>query len=249
MLARRLLIPLSLAALLAPAFAAAQSRIEPADPIEFERVSLRQTVDSCMFDETRVRVSFDGSTIVVVEPQNACLLPGPPEVVDIQLGAFPVGEYRVEVRHADDQPAVERLTLSVQGVVYPAVFPPPPHPIANYTGLWWTDTESGWGLSLHQGALHQLFGALYVYGTGGTPEWYTLQSGEWKTSTRWEGTVVSSSGPPWVSSSFNAALVTHRDVGDVVLDFTMVPGAEGRASLSLTVNGTTITKRISKIRL
>jgi hypothetical protein len=240
---------LSLASLVAPAFAAAQSRVEPADSIEFERVSLRQTVDSCTFDETRVRVSFDGRTIVVVEPQNACLLPGTPEVVDVQLGAFPAGEYRVEVRHGEDQPAVERLDLVVQGIVYPAVFPPPPHPIANYTGLWWTETESGWGLSLHQGALHQLFGALYVYGTGGTPEWYTLQSGEWKTSTRWEGTVVSSSGPPWVSSSFDAALVTHRDVGDVVLDFTMVPGAEGRASLSLTVGGTTITKRISRIRL
>lgn len=248
MSAMRFLIPLSLLSI-APGVALAQSRIEPPDPIEFERVSLRRTVDSCAFDETRVHVSFDGRTIVVVAPQNACLLPGTPEVVDIQLGAFPAGEYRVEVRHADEQPAVERLDLAVQGVAYPAVFPPLPHPIANYTGLWWTDTEAGWGLSLHQGALHELFGALYVYGSGGVPEWYTLQSGEWKTSTRWEGSVVRSSGPPWVSSSFNPAHVAHRDVGDVVLDFTMVPGGEGRAALSLTLGGTTITKKISKIRL
>ena len=88
MLASRLMMPLSLLSLALPGVALAQSRIEPPDPIEFERVSLRQTVDSCMFDETRVRVSFDGRTIVVVEPQNACLLPGPPEVVDVQLGAF-----------------------------------------------------------------------------------------------------------------------------------------------------------------
>ena len=248
MFARRLLVPLFLLSVL-PGPVLAQSRIEPPDPIEFERVSLRQTVDSCTFDETRVRVSFDGRTIVVVEPQNACLLPGPPEVVDIQLGAFPVGRYQVEVRHAEDQPAVERVALEVQGVVYPAVFPPPPHPIANYTGLWWTSSESGWGLSLHQGALHQLFGALYVFGSGGSPEWYTLQSGEWKTSTRWEGSVLRSSGPPWVSSTFDAALVSHSDVGDVVLDFTMTPGREGRATFALTINGTTITKTITKIRL
>ncbi|HET9482649.1 MAG TPA: hypothetical protein VFO79_01725 [Xanthomonadales bacterium] len=248
MSAIRFLIPFVAASIL-PGVALAQSRIVPPDPVEFERVSLRQTVDSCAFDESRVRVSMEGNTIVVVQPQNQCLLPGPPEVVDVQLGAFPIGEYRVEVRLADDQPAIERVDLTVQGLVTIAVFPPPPHPIANYTGLWWTPNESGWGLSLHQGATHQLFGALFVFGASGTPEWYTLQSGQWETATRWVGTVLRSSGPPWVSGAFDESKVAHADVGDVVLDFKMLPGTEDRASFALTIDGTTITRSITRIRL
>lgn len=247
MLPRRLLIPLMAASAL-PGLALAQSRIVPPDPVEFERVSLRQTVDSCAFDESRVRVSMAGDTIVVVEPQNQCLLPGPPEVVDVQLGAFPIGEYRVEVRHAEDQPAVERIALTVQGLATIAVFPPPPHPIANYTGLWWDRSEAGWGLSLHQGRAYDLFGALFVYGASGAPEWYTLQSGQWQSSTRWAGDVLRSSGPPWVSATFDAALVAHADVGNVVLDFTMLPGSEDKARLSLTIAGTTVVKTIERIR-
>jgi len=221
----------------------------PADPVEFEHVHLRQTVDSCMFEESRVRVALEGRTIIVVQPPNQCLLPGPPEVVDVQLGAFPAGEYRVEVRLGENQPPVERIDFTVSGIVTIAIFPPPPRPIANYTGLWWTASESGWGLSLHQGRLFDLFGSLYVYGSGGAPEWYTLQSGRWESSTRWAGEVLRSSGPPWVSSTFNASLVSHADVGNVVLDFTMVPGREDRATFSLTIGGTSITKTITRIRL
>ena len=248
MVANRFLV-MAAACLAVPGVALAQSRIVPPEPVEFERISLRQTVDSCAFDETRVGVAFDGRTIVVIEPQNQCLLPGPPEVVDVQLGAYPAGEYRVEVRRAQEQPAVERIDFTVSGVVTIAIFPPPPRPIANYTGLWFDGREPGWGLSLHQGRLYELFGALFVYGANGAPEWYTLQSGRWQTSTRWVGEVLRSSGPPWVSSTFDARLVSHADVGNVVLDFTMLPGGEDRARLSLTIGGVPVTKTIERIRL
>jgi len=249
MFAGRIPVAAAAALLVLPGLACAQSRIVPREPVEFERISLRQTVDSCAFDETRVRVALEGRTIIVTEPQNQCLLPGPPEVVDIQLGAFPAGEYRLEVRLGGIQPAFERIDFTVNGIATIAIFPPPPHPIANYTGLWWDRREAGWGLSLHQGRVYELFGALFVFGTTGVPEWYTLQSGQWQTSTRWAGEVLRSSGPPWVSSTFNASLVSHADVGNVVLDFTMLPGGEDRARLSLTIGGATITKTIERIRL
>ncbi|HVF33932.1 MAG TPA: hypothetical protein VND91_01260 [Candidatus Saccharimonadia bacterium] len=242
-------VVLAAACLAIPGLALAQSRIVPPNPVEFERVALRQTVDSCAFDELRVSVELEGRTIFVTEPQNQCLLPGPPEVVDIQLGAYPSGVYRVEIRLSESQPAVERLEFEVQGIATIAIFPPPPHPIANYTGLWWDRSAPGWGLSLHQGRIYDLFGALFVFGTSGAPEWYTLQSGQWQTSTRWAGEVLRSSGPPWVSATFNAGLVSHADVGNVVLDFTMLPGNEDRARLSLTIGGTTLTKTIERIRL
>ena len=232
-----------------PGLVLAQSRIVPADPVEFEHVHLRQTVDSCMFEESRVRVAIEARTIVVTQPPNQCLLPGPPEVVDVQLGAFPAGEYVVEVRLGESQPPVERIDFTVSGVVTNALFPPPPRPIASYTGLWFDGREAGWGLSLHQGRLYELVGALYVYGASGAPEWYTLQSGRWESSTRWFGRVFHSNGPPWVSSTFDASRVSHADVGSAVLDFTMLPGREGRATLSLTIGGTPITKTITRIRL
>ena len=226
------------------------ARIHPPDPVEFERVALRRTVDSCVFDETRVRVFQENATIVVVEPQNACLLPGPIEVVDIQLGAFPAGAYDVEVRFEERGTPVHRVEFEVTPVVYAAVFPPPPHPIANHTGVWWSSGEAGWGLSLHQGILHGLFGALFVFDEAGAPAWYTLQSGQWQSSTRWVGEVLRTSGPPWVSSSiFDASLVSHAEVGAVVLDFTMTPGHEDGATLSLTIGGTTVTKTITRLRL
>lgn len=249
MLAYHVLARLAIVGLALPGLAAAQSRIVPPEPVEFERISLRQTVDSCAFDETRVRVALEGRTIIVTEQQNQCLLPGPAEVVDIQLGAYPVGNYRVEVRLGENQPAVERIDFEVQGLATIAIFPPPPRPIANYTGVWWNRGEAGWGLSLHQGFAHQLFGALFVFGVTGAPEWYTLQSGEWQTSTRWVGEVLRSSGPPWVSPTFDASRVAHAAVGNVVVDFTMLPGNEDRARLSLTIGGAVVTKTIERIRL
>ena len=226
------------------------ARIHPTDPVEFERVALRRTVDSCVFDETRVRVFREAETIVVLEGQNACLVPGPTEVVDIQLGAFPVGTYHVEVRTEERGAPIHRVEFEVTPVVYAAVFPPPPHPIANHTGVWWSSGEAGWGLSLHQGITHALFGALFVFDAAGDPAWYTLQSGQWTSSTRWAGEVLRTSGPPWASSSiFDASLVGHADVGAVVLDFTMTPGHEDSATLSVTLDGATVVKTISKLRL
>lgn len=250
MFERSVLAVLMALACAAPVGAAqAQSRFAPSDPVEFERVSLRQTVDSCAFDETRVRVSFDGRVIKVIEPRNACFAPGPPEVVDIQLGAFPAGEYAVEIHLADDQPALERLTLHVDGIVTPAIFPPLPRPIADYSGLWWNPAESGWGLSLHQGATSGLFGALFVFNASGAPEWLTLQSGRWESSTRWSGTAYRSSGSAWGPAGFDPHAVSNATVGTVVIDFTMTPGREDRATFTLVLGGLQVERTITRTRL
>lgn len=230
--------------------AAAQASIVPADPIQFERISLRQTVDSCAFNEDNVQVSYERSSgvIKVVQTPLQCLLPGPPEVVDIQLGAFPRGEYRLEIHLGHDQPAIARLDFSVQGLVQPAIFPPPPAPLANYTGLWWTPAESGWGLSLHHSRNHELFGALYVFGVDGRSRWYTLGSGRWRSSTLWQGQVFETVGPFWAAASWNPASVAHSPVGTVEFDFSMLPGQTDSARLSYTIGGTAVTKRVARIR-
>jgi hypothetical protein len=235
-------------ALSAP-LALAQARVVPTDPVQYERVSLRQTVDSCTFAEDRVLVRSEAGRIVVVQPQNACLVPGPPEVVDIQLGAFPPGEYEVEILPAEGQPAVERVTFRVSGLAQPAVVPAPPYPLADYSGIWWTPGEGGWGLSLHQGRMYTLFGSIYVFDAQQQPMWFTVTSGQWLSSTRWEGALFHSEGPEWSVQRYDSSNVQHRVAGSIALDFSMTPGNEDKATLTYTLDGVTVTKTISRIRL
>ena len=243
----RLKFPLLLPLLLAAPAAFAQ-QIVPADPIQFERVSLRQTVDDCAFDPDAVRVSMQADLITVVQVPRQCFAPGNPAVVDIQLGAFPVGDYRVEIRTAEDQPAVARTEFTVSGLVQPAVFPPPPVPLDNYSGIWWKSSEGGWGLSLHQGRLNTLVGSVYVFDEGKAPVWFTLGSGTWETSTRWHGEVYHSEGPAWSAPSFDRAQVKHQSVGTVTLDFGMLPGTEDTATLTFSLSGVQVVKTISRLR-
>ena len=240
-----LLLPLLIA--LAPLAQAQEARIVPADPVQFERVALRQTVDDCAFDPATVRVGMEANVIHVEHTPRPCFAPGQPAVVDIQLGAFPIGDYRVEVAIAG-QPADARLEFEVAGLVQPAVFPPPPAPLDNYSGIWWYPQESGWGLSLHQGRLNTLAGSIYVYDDGQNPVWYTLGSGTWETATRWSGTLFTSNGPSWSASTFSSAQVNHRVAGTVTLDFGMVPGTEDTALLTYAIGGTTVSKPITRLR-
>lgn len=230
-----------------PAFAA--SRIVPAQPTAFELVNLRMTVDSCTFNPATVHVRASGSTLKVTQQPNACLLPGTPETVDVGLGALPAGDYRVEVHASADgngTPA-ETLAFTVSEPVQIAIFPPPPRPLTDYSGLWWNPQESGWGLSLHQSALHTLFGAWFVYGTGGQPEWFTLQVGQWIDSTTWRGSIYRTTGPPFGGADYDPRLVLVQAAGTATLDFRHRTGEEGRARFTYTLGGVTTTKVISRM--
>ncbi|HET7845514.1 MAG TPA: hypothetical protein VFL14_15260 [Xanthomonadales bacterium] len=220
---------------------AVELRIAPANPVEFERMAVRLVTDSCTFDEDAVEVRLEGRTFVVTQRSNPCLVPGPAEVVEVQLGAVPPGDYRVELREAGLAEPVGALEFSVSGLVRGATFPPPPRPLANFEGLWWNGVDAGWGISLKQGATSGLFGALLVLDAGGTARWYSVQSGSWETSTRWSGRVLRSSN--------EAGRVTHADVGTATFDFTMRPGSEDVATLTLTIDGVATTRSIKRLRL
>lgn len=229
--------------------AVAAPQIVPADPVQFERLHLRVTVDSCSFDEHSVRIEWRDRTLVLHHQPLLCFVPGPPEVVDIQLGALPAGDYAVELRaQGADEPS-ERLTFQVSPLATAAIFPPLPFPIADYSGLWGAAGEPGWGLSLHQGARHLLFGALFVFDADRLPHWYTLQGGSWETSTRWRGQIVESDGSPWNAANYDAGSVHYVVIGSATLDFGMAPGQEGVARLSYRVDGHTVTRSISRFRL
>ncbi len=228
----------------------AQSRIEPARPTSFELVNLRMTVDSCAFDPATVRVRAEGDTLQVTQRLNQCFAPGTPQVVDVRLGSLPAGSYRVEIHAGPDtgSPA-ERLSFEVVDPAEIAVFPPPSRPLTDYTGLWWNPQESGWGLSLHQSALHGVFGAWFVYGANGQPEWFTLQGGRWLDSTTWRGTLYRTTGPSFAGPDYDPRLVLVQAAGTATLDFAHRAGEEGRARFTYTVGGVTTTKNVVRMRL
>ena len=229
--------------------APAQSRIVPAQPTAFELVNLRMTVDSCAFVPSTVRVHSAGNVLKLSHQPIACFAAGEPRVMDVRLGALPAGDYRVEVfasRDTDGPPA-ETLAFSVHEPVEIAVFPPPPRPLTDYSGLWWNPDESGWGLSLHQSPTHGVFGAWFVYNSGGQPEWYTLQGGQWTDATTWRGTIYRTTGPFFAGPDFDPRLVLVQAAGSATLDFRHNAGAEDQARFTYTVNGVTTTKTITRM--
>ena len=229
----------------------AASRVVPAQPTAFERVELRMTVDSCAFVPATVHVRLAGNAIKVSHQPNNCLLPAEPRVMDIGLGALPAGDYRVEIfasRNTDGPPA-ETLAFTVAEPAEVAVFPPPPRPLTDYAGLWWNPQESGWGLSLHQGPTHALFGAWFVYGANGEPQWFTLQQGQWLDATTWRGSIYRTTGPSFAGPDYDPRLVLVQAAGSATLDFRQRAGEEGQARFTYTVGGATTTKVITRMPL
>ena len=228
--------------------AASASRIVPAEPVAFQPVNLRMTVDSCSFVPGTARVAAAGAVLKVTQQLNNCLQPGSPEVVDVRLGSLAAGDYRVELyaSPSTDVAPIETLAFRVSTRAEIAVFPPPPRPLTDYSGLWWSPVEGGWGLSLHQGANDTLFGSWYVYGANGQPEWFTIQGGGWTSATRWAGTIYRNTGPFFAGPDYDPRLVLTQSAGNAVLEFRQVPGAEDRATFSYTINNATTSKTLSR---
>lgn len=239
-------------AMLAGSLAAqAQFAISPAQPAEFDPVVLRMTVDSCVYDSAFVAVQMDAGVIRVTTAVRQCLLPGPMRVIDVQLGTFPFGSYRVELRHLIGgdivSPVIASIPFNVAARPQIAVFPPPSRPLNNYSGNWYDPRESGWGITLHQSPTRVVFGELLVYGANGAPDWYTFSSGQWKSATRWEGTVYASRGSAFSAPVFDPAQLTVQAVGSVSIEFEQSPGTEGVATLSYNVGAVQVTKRIQRL--
>jgi hypothetical protein len=231
------------------AFPVAASRIVPSEPSAFDPINLRMTVDSCTFVPGTVRVASAGNVLKVTRQLNNCLVPGTPEVVDIRLGTLAPGDYRVEVfgMQSTDGAPLETLAFQVRERPEIAIFPPPPRPLTDYTGIWWNPQESGWGLSIHQSSTNVIFGAWFVYNAAGQPEWYTLQGGQWTSSTTWTGTVYRTTGPFFAGPNYDPRLVLIQAAGTATLEFKQTPGTEGIARFTYTVNNVAATKPIQRM--
>lgn len=117
----------------------------------------------------------------------------------------------------------------------------------DYSDLWWTPAESGWGLQLVQ-QRDVVFATLYVYGSDGVARWYsgTLPFAGLAAQTRapnYEGDLYVTSGPWFGAAVFAPTAVVYRKVG------TMRIAGDGmtRATLTYEVDGVAVRKTIERM--
>ena len=226
----------------------AAAEIVPRVPLPFEQVNVRMSVDDCAFDESSVGVTQELGTVRVRYGLINCLLAGKPKIVDIGLGAYPPGSVRVEIFSSPGSSIPdEKLAFDIAALPQIQIFPQPPRPLTDYSGLWWTAGEAGRGLSVHQLPLHTLAAAWFVHDASGQPVWFTLQPGNWTNPTTFTGPIYRTTGP-FYGGVFNPALVNSQQVGTGTLNFEQRPGTEGNAILTFTISGTTTTKTITRFK-
>lgn len=113
-------------------------------------------------------------------------------------------------------------------------------PSFNYSDLWWTASESGWGISLLHHSSNTIFGAWFTYDEAGFPQWYVAPYcplvGDYCFATLYETT-----GSPF-SQPFNPNAVTVTPVGTLSVRFTSF----GTAVMTYNVRGVTATKTITR---
>lgn len=111
----------------------------------------------------------------------------------------------------------------------------------NYQDLWWTPSESGWGVSLaHQS--DTVFAAWYTYRADGKGQWLVGPSVARQPTGEYTGRVYRTTGVPFASINMASATGNVTDVGDMTLKFSDGENGEMR----YTVDGTTQRKAITR---
>ncbi|MGZ5571441.1 MAG: YncE family protein [Usitatibacter sp.] len=135
-----------------------------------------------------------------------------------------------------------RDTIAIERDVFA---PPVPGYQVDFSELWWTPSEPGWGLAItHQAGT--MFLAWFVYDDDGKPAWYVASNCTVNVvDNACSGTLYGTSGPPGPSatSSFDPTRVKTTAVGTVNLSFTN----NNTALLTYIVNGVPGFKSISRM--
>jgi lysyl endopeptidase len=117
---------------------------------------------------------------------------------------------------------------------------PPPNPgSGNFTDLWYTVSEAGWGINLnHQGDI--IFATLYTYDASGAPLWLFMSNGDKQSDGSYAGSLYRATGPAFNASPWGPFHPTP--VGTMRLSFSS--GSAG--VLVYTYNGVSVTKNITR---
>jgi hypothetical protein len=109
----------------------------------------------------------------------------------------------------------------------------------DYSDLWWTASESGWGLQLVRGG-DVMFATMFVYDASMRPTFFTATLS--MSGPAWTGALFETSGPFFASASFDASKVTLRSVGAL----TFTPLAAESATIQYSVDGNNVSKNVTR---
>ena len=119
--------------------------------------------------------------------------------------------------------------------------------LTNYSDLWWTPAESGWGVNAAQQA-DVMYLTFYVFGPNRQPVWYTAlvvdQGAQSDGTTLFAGNLFQSTGP-WFGGAFDASTVATTSVGTA----TFRARSTTAATLTYVVNGVGVTREIERFLL
>ena len=112
-----------------------------------------------------------------------------------------------------------------------------------YSGIWWNQNESGWGITLTQ-QFDTLFAAMYVYNVSGQPTWYsaTLKPTSGAAPNNYTGELFAATGP-FYGGSFTPLQVQLRRVGTMTFNAPSFAGG----TLSYNVDGLAVSKSITPL--
>ncbi|MGE5097896.1 MAG: c-type cytochrome [Betaproteobacteria bacterium] len=113
-------------------------------------------------------------------------------------------------------------------------------PAFDFTDLWWNDAESGWGLNLMQHASGNIFGVMYTYEAPNRPLWLVIPGGTWTSTLTFTGAMYRVTGP--LASAFDPSKVNVQPVGTATIAWS----DRDHGVFSFTLNGTTVTKTITR---
>ncbi len=223
--------------------------IFPGNPRPLEPVRFRFTTDECSFNQAPVAVTQAAGVVQVRYRPNTCFAPSDARTVEVGVGSFPAGEVRVEYFIGEAATPAHTYRVSVNPGPEIAVFPPPPRPLVDYSGLWWYRGETGTALGVFQSPSGAMFAGWYVYDETGKPTWFSLQGGAWTSATTYSGDIYRSTGSSYSALLFDPTAGSVQKVGTGTLDFKVYSHElEDTATLSLTINGQPIVKRVARFQ-
>ncbi len=222
----------------------AQIVIVPASPKFNEAVHVTTptgTVGNWM--PNSVTIAMSGNTITLTVPTTSFESSPIMSTMDVVVGRLPAGSYDVKVVTTGD---FANQSLGTGHFVVADRDTSINAPIYDYTDMWWTPAESGWGLSVTQHISTNLFAAWFVYGSDGRATWYVLPSGTWADLVpgslgTYSGQVYKTTGP-YYGSPFLPANVVVTPVGNAQLKFSDY----SHGTFTYTIDGVSGSKAIER---
>ena len=102
---------------------------------------------------------------------------------------------------------------------------------SDFTDIWWNPLESGWGLTLAQHG-NNVFGVWFTYDASGNPLFVALPSVTFVDANTFDGTLYTTTGPPYTSATFDPSQVHLTVLGSATIHI-----AEGAGTFTSNVDG------------